>query len=62
MEPEELHRSLVRLEMAKVKLTPNYVHNGNWRFKQVSTGIVRDLSAANLDQINVIEDKNLFSC
>ncbi len=51
-----------REDKAKEILFPNYVPLGDWRFMSVSSGIIRDLSAADLDKMDYIEQHNLFTC
>lgn len=62
MEPESLEKCLVRQMKFKQKLWPEYKSIGNWRFMNVRTGVVRDLSAANLDEMALVEERNLFVC
>lgn len=62
MEPESLDKSMQREINAKRKLWPDYVSLGNWRFMNIDNGKVRDLSAADLNQIERIEREDLFAC
>lgn len=62
MEPERLDRCLQREINAKRKLWPTYVSLGDWRFMNINNGKVRDLSAADLNQIERIEREDLFAC
>ncbi len=62
MEPETLDKSIQREINAKRNLWPDYVPLGNWRFMNINNGKVRDLSAADLNQIERIEREDLFVC
>ncbi len=62
MPPESTNDCLQRQVEAKRKLYPNYVSLGDWKFMNINNGKVRDLSAANLDEIETIEEQDLFSC
>jgi len=45
---------------AKRSLFPRFVSLGGWVFMSLKTGLLHDLSAADLAQIDHIEDKGLF--
>ena len=60
MESETLDKNIKRQIEAKRLLYPNYISLGDWKFMNTSTGAVRDLSAADLTQIERIESENLF--
>ena len=62
MPPESETNSIQRQIEAKRKLWPNYVSLGDWKFMNINNGKVRDLSAANLDEIETIEEQDLFAC
>lgn len=62
MEAESQESSIQREIAAKRQLWPNYVPVGCWRFMNINTGVVRDLSAADLSQIKRIEQEDLFRC
>ncbi len=62
MPPELTNDCLQRQIEAKRKLYPNYVSLGDWKFMNINNGKVRDLSAANLDEIETIEEQDLFAC
>ncbi len=62
MPPESETNCLQRHIEAKRKLYPNYISLGDWKFMNINNGKVRDLSAANLDEIETIEEQDLFSC
>ncbi len=62
MPPESETNCLQRQIEAKRKLYPNYISLGDWKFMNINSGKVRDLSAANLDEIETIEEQDLFSC
>ncbi len=62
MKPESLNKSIQREISAKRKLWPDYVSLGDWRFMNINNGKIRDLSAADLNQIERIEREDLYSC
>ncbi len=62
MPPESATNCLQRQIEAKRKLYPNYISLGDWKFMNINNGKVRDLSAANLDEIETIEEQDLFAC
>ncbi len=62
MPPEAETNCLQRQIEAKRKLYPNYISLGDWKFMNINNGKVRDLSAANLDEIETIEEQDLFAC
>lgn len=62
MPPESETNCLQRQIEAKRKLWPNYVSLGDWKFMNINSGKVRDLSAADLNQMERIEQEDLFLC
>jgi len=55
-------KSLESEEKAKIKLWPNFIPFGGWKFMSLKTGKIHDLSAANLDCMDRIESEGLFVC